>query len=83
MNKRREIQKKKCKELTTKIVSGDFVLYKNRNRSSKFDAKWIGPFVVIAAGKTGSFKLKELNGEKVIVAHWNDVKPLYSNDQFE
>ena len=46
MNKRREIQKKKVKELKYKLVTGDFVLYKNRNRNSKFDAKWIGPYVI-------------------------------------
>lgn len=48
MNKTRTIQEKKTIEIPTKdmIITGNVVLYKNINKKSKLDPKFIGSYIV-------------------------------------
>jgi hypothetical protein len=65
------------------IKVGDVVLYRNRKRKSKFDQKWIGPYVVVAISKVGSVKMKNLKNEQIVVSHLNDIKIMYEDVEFK
>lgn len=83
LEKRRKEQKLKTKERKTNFNLGDVVLYKNILRKGKLEQKWIGPYIVIKVSKTGSCKIKDIKSDKIILAHWNNLKPIYSEKDFK
>lgn len=75
--RRRKIQKSQVKVRKNQFAVGDIVLYRNILRKNK-EPKWIGPFIVIKVSKVGSCKIKNVKNDKIILAQWNNLKPVYS-----
>jgi hypothetical protein len=83
LKKKREIQRRNAKSIKTRICIGDVVYYKNLSRKTKFDEKWIRPYVVVKVLKCGSYEIKEIKTGKCVVSHWSNIKPVYSDDEFK
>jgi hypothetical protein len=83
LEKRRNEQKLRTKRKKENFAIGDFVLYRNIQRKGKLEPRLIGPFVVIKVSKVGCCKIKDLKNEKIVLVHWNNLKPVYSNEEHE
>jgi hypothetical protein len=59
------------------------VLYRKIGNRCKLEPKWIGPYIVIKVSYVGSCKIKNPTSNEVILAHWNNPKPIYSDDDFK
>lgn len=53
------------------------------NRKSKFEEKWIGPFVVIKTSDCGSYRMKNIKTQEEVVAHWSNIKPVYMDKEYK
>ena len=49
---------------------------------SKFETKWGGLYIVIKVDSVGSCKIKNTTNDEIIKSHWNNLKPIYSNEDF-
>ena len=83
MRKKRVAQRKARRIIDTKVKIGDVVLYKNLHKANKFDEKWIGPYIVVNVSKSGSFKLKNMKNNDIVVSHWSNIKPMYSDKEYK
>ena len=91
-----EIQSIKLKEIRDKqlkakreispadmLTIGEVVLIKNLLRNSKFEEKWIGPYIVQAIVPPLSYILIDSNRSINKIAHRKDIKRLHVDDEDE
>ena len=65
------------------LTIGEVVLIKNLLRNSKFEEKWIGPYIVQAIVPPLSYILIDSNRSINKIAHRKDIKRLHVDDEDE
>ncbi|KAM0677916.1 hypothetical protein COBT_004228 [Conglomerata obtusa] len=85
MDKRRKKQKENTIELSEKkkLIEGDIVLRKNKDKKHKFDVKWTGPFVIKYNQGSGSYLISDIESKYNAVEHRKNLKRVSKNGKLE
>lgn len=72
--RKKQLKKLKPRKQKDKITIGDVVYMRNRFPKTKFDEKWIGPYIVIHVGENNSYVITDSTKSKDIVINGKDIK---------